>query len=76
MPRSVYQDLEKVRERVEKRTKILETLLEQDTRQLQEDMYKYLKVDEPDLHFYLEVVGQTKCASSQRIVELLEDRCF
>ncbi|AHF80187.1 hypothetical protein [Thermococcus paralvinellae] len=30
----------------------------------------------PDLHFYLEVVEQTKCASPQRIVKLLEDRGF
>jgi len=74
--KSVYQSLDEFKKRVWERTKKLETLLEQDAEQLQEDMYKHLRVDEPDLHFYLEVVEQTKCASSQRIVKLLEDRCF
>ncbi|WP_461863731.1 hypothetical protein [Thermococcus sp.] len=73
--KSVYQDLEKFREKVWERTKKLETLLEQDTEQLRKEINSTLGYG-PDLYFYQKTVSQTKHASSRRIRDLLLDEEF
>ncbi|MBO8183854.1 MAG: hypothetical protein H0Z28_13870 [Archaeoglobus sp.] len=53
----------------------LEKLLEEETVILGKKINSTLGKG-PDLHFYLEVVKQTKCTTLQRIIKLLEDRWF